>query len=79
MLQEDKLKGDQIRFFLGYSGWGNKQLEEELGLKSWVVIPIKYKNEIIGKSNNDFRKEKMKEFGGDYLIWCNDPEDPAFN
>ena len=79
LLQEDKLKGDQIRFFLGYSGWGNKQLEEELGLKSWVVIPNEYKNDIMGKSNNDFWKEKMIEFGGDYLIWSNAPEDPAFN
>ncbi|HBY67666.1 MAG TPA: transcriptional regulator, partial [Flavobacteriaceae bacterium] len=24
-------------------------------------------------------KEKMIEFGGDYLIWSNSPENPAYN
>jgi putative transcriptional regulator len=79
LLQEDKLKEDQIRFFLGYSGWANEQLEQELEVKSWVVIPNEYENDIIGKSNQGFWKEKMIEFGGDYVIWSNAPENPSFN
>ena len=37
LLQEDQIKNSEIRFFLGYSGWSNKQLEQELELNSWVV------------------------------------------
>ena len=79
LLQEDKLNENQIRFFLGYSGWANEQLEQELKVNSWVVIPNEYKNDIIGKSNQDFWKEKMIEFGGDYVLWSNAPEDPSSN
>tara|TARA_R110002072_G_scaffold23949_1_gene81886 strand:+ start:63045 stop:63608 length:564 start_codon:yes stop_codon:yes gene_type:complete len=79
LLQEDKLNENQIRFFLGYSGWANEQLEQELEVHSWVVVPNTYKNEIIGKSNDGFWKEKMIEFGGDYLIWSNAPENPSSN
>lgn len=79
LLKEDKLKEDQIRFFLGYSGWESEQLEQELLVNSWVVVPNNYKNEIIGKSYSNFWKEKMIEFGGDYLIWSNAPENPHFN
>jgi putative transcriptional regulator len=79
LLKEDKLQESEIRFFLGYSGWSNDQLDQELEVNSWVVIQNKYKNEILGKTNSNFWKEKMIEFGGDYLIWSNAPENPNFN
>lgn len=79
LLKEDNLSKDQIRFFLGYSGWASDQLEQELEVNSWVVIPNQYKNDIIGKSNDNFWKEKMIEFGGDYLLWSNAPENPNYN
>lgn len=79
LLKDNLLKKDQIRFFLGYSGWASEQLEQELEVNSWVVVPNTYENKILGKSNNNFWKEKMLEFGGDYVIWSNAPEDPSFN
>ncbi len=79
LLKNDELREDQIRFFLGYSGWATDQLEQELEVNSWVVIPNNYNHEIIGKSNFNFWKEKMIEFGGDYVLWSNAPENPNFN
>ncbi len=79
LLKENKLKESEIRFFLGYSGWSNNQLDQELEVNSWVVIQNKYENKILGKTNSNFWKEKMIEFGGDYLIWSNAPENPNFN
>ncbi len=79
LLKEDKLKKDQIRFFLGYSGWESEQLEQELEVNSWVVVPNNYNNSIIGKTNINFWKEKMIEFGGDYMLWSNAPENPSSN
>ena len=79
LLQENKIKESEIRFFLGYSGWSNNQLEEELEVSSWVVTANKYKNRILGETGANFWKEKMIEFGGDYLIWSNAPENPSFN
>lgn len=79
LLKEDKLKKEQIRFFLGYSGWESEQLDQELEVNSWVVAPNSYNDTIIGKSNINFWKEKMLEFGGDYVLWSNAPENPSFN
>ncbi len=70
---------EDIRFFLGYSGWSSLQLELELTSKSWIVVTNDYQSEIIHKSSNAFWKEKIMELGGDYLLWSNSPENPSLN
>lgn len=73
------IKENDIRFFLGYSGWDTDQLEEELKANSWVITENIYKKNIIEKDYQSFWKEKMLEFGGEYSIWSNAPENPSFN
>src|SRR5690554_2534545 len=70
---------NDIRFFLGYSGWSSLQLDEELNSKSWIVANNVYESAIIQKSTIAFWKEKMLELGGNYLIWSNSPENPNLN
>lgn len=70
---------NDIRFFLGYSGWASLQLDEELNSRSWIVANNIYESAIIKKSTIAFWKEKMLELGGNYLIWSNSPENPGLN
>lgn len=70
---------NEIRFFLGYSGWASLQLDQELNSKSWIVVKNKYASNIIEKSTVAFWKEKMIELGGEYLLWSNAPENPNLN
>ncbi|GAA3618103.1 YqgE/AlgH family protein [Flavivirga jejuensis] len=79
LITKGDINENDIRFFLGYSGWETNQLEEELKANSWVVTENIYKNSIIEKDYESFWKEKMLEFGGEYSIWSNAPENPSFN
>lgn len=79
LINEDKIDKNNIRFFLGYTGWGENQLISEIECNSWIVVENDYKNKIIGKSSAHFWKEKISELGGDYLIWSNSPENPYLN
>lgn len=79
LINENKIKPNDIRFFLGYSGWDSNQLNNELLSNTWVLTENIYKTAIIEKSNTTFWKEKMLEFGGEYSIWSNAPEDPSYN
>jgi putative transcriptional regulator len=79
LINNNILKENDIKFFLGYSGWENEQLDQELDGNSWVVSKNVYKQNLIEKSYSSFWKEKMIELGGDYCIWSNAPENPSFN
>ncbi len=79
LINSGKIVTNEIRFFLGYSGWDAQQLYDELKANSWVIVENTYKKHIIEKKYDTFWKEKMIELGGDYLIWCNAPENPAYN
>ena len=79
LLTTNQLKDTDIRFFLGYSGWEPKQLENELSANSWVVTTNDFANELIKKCCNNFWKDKMLELGGEYSIWSNAPENPSYN
>ena len=37
LINDDKISKDDIRFFLGYSGWAEQQLANELESNAWVV------------------------------------------
>lgn len=79
LIANNEINENDIRFFLGYSGWKSNQLETELKSSSWVVSENIYKKKIMDKDYESFWKEKMLELGGEYSIWSNAPENPNFN
>lgn len=79
LINEGKVNKENIRFFLGYTGWSANQLESELQSNSWIIATNTYKSSILSKSSSQFWKEKIIELGGEYLIWSNAPENPILN
>jgi putative transcriptional regulator len=79
LINKGKIKKENIRFFLGYTGWEEHQLEKEMEANSWIITRNNYENKIIGKPTAHFWKEKIIELGGEYLIWSNAPENPYLN
>jgi len=79
LINDGKINKEDIRFFLGYTGWGEKQLETELQDNSWIIAINNLNKEILSKSSKQFWKEKINELGGEYIIWSNAPENPGLN
>jgi len=79
LINEGEIATDDIRFFLGYSGWDEQQLDSELQSNAWLVSENIYNKDIISKPCISFWREKMLELGGDYSIWSNAPENPSYN
>lgn len=79
LIQQEKITDKEIKFFLGYSGWDNAQLEEELAANAWIISNNLDNKKLIERSYSHFWKDKISELGGSYLIWANAPENPSFN
>jgi len=78
LIKEDKLTTYDIRFFIGYSGWGEGQLEEEMKQKSWITGDGTRK--LIFPTNVDNTwKDALKQLGGEYVQMVNYPIDPQLN
>ena len=78
LLNHQTLKSSDIRFFLGYSGWGTNQLAEELKTDSWFVSKNDYQN-ILTIDNTTIWKNILLQKGGKYKIWANAPGDIHLN
>jgi len=78
LLNDQSLGSNDIRFFLGYSGWETDQLEEELKTDSWFVSENDFPN-IFAADNSNIWKNKLLQKGGKYKIWANAPNDIQLN
>ena len=78
LIKEHRLEKDEIRFFVGYSGWSAKQLDRELEEKSWVVSLTDLK-QVIKSNPLDLWGQTLKKLGREYSFWVNYPPDPTLN
>jgi putative transcriptional regulator len=78
LIKEGALTKSQIRFFLGYSGWMPRQLEDELAQNSWLVSTIDA-IKIMNGNMNEIWQEALRNLGGRYKMWINSPENPSLN
>lgn len=69
---------EEIRFFVGYSGWNPRQLDHEIKEKSWVLSHTTAA-EVINARPEELWSSYLKNMGKDYAIWANFPADPTFN
>lgn len=79
LINQKLISKENIRFFLGYTGWEYHQLETEMEQNAWLYLSNELGVTLIAKSSQNFWKEKMQELGGNYLIFSNAPENPALN
>ena len=78
MIKNGEMDFKKIRFYIGYSGWGNGQLKEEMKEKSWLTVKANRKL-IFQTSAEEIWKESLKHLGGDYEMMIHFPTDPQLN
>ncbi|MDO9614215.1 MAG: YqgE/AlgH family protein, partial [Bacteroidota bacterium] len=72
------VRSNQVRFFLGYSGWDPGQLEEEIKENSWLVTDLA-QADLMTIEENELWVESVRSIGGKYSMWENFPENPSLN
>lgn len=69
---------EKIRFFLGYSGWSEGQLSEEMTEKTWLTVKASLPL-VFHPDPAAIWKDSLKQLGGDYEMMINFPIDPQLN
>ena len=78
MVKNKEIDLNKIRFFLGYSGWSDGQLDHELQEKTWLTVSATHR--LVFHHNPDaIWKDSLRHLGGDYEMMINFPIDPQLN
>lgn len=78
LVKKGSVKEHQLRFFLGYSGWSERQLEDELDANAWLVGDINAEL-VMTAGDSEFWSSILSGFEKKYQAWANFPEDPGLN
>lgn len=78
ILTTDPKLAKHIRFFVGYSGWSEDQLDRELGERAWLVTRAD-KKRIMYNGKRDLWADTLRSMGREFAPLANFPEDPSLN
>lgn len=79
LINTHQFNPNDIRFFVGYSGWAPGQLEEEMKEDSWFVYQQTSAHDVFDASATDLWRKVLKNMGGKYRMFSNYPTDPRLN
>lgn len=78
LINTGELNESNVRLFIGYSGWGKSQLDDECNQNSWIVTEANA-NLIFETPPTKVWREILKQMGGEFKVLANYPTDPRLN
>jgi putative transcriptional regulator len=78
LIKNKSLDHKKIKFFIGYSGWGDGQLDDEMKEKSWLTVQANC-SLVFNTRYDEVWKNSLKKLGGEYEVLINYPIDPQLN
>ena len=78
LIKNKKIETDKIKFFLGYSGWGTGQLEDEINENTWLTVNNTRKI-VFDTTIEEIWKTSLLHLGGKYEMMIHFPTDPQLN
>lgn len=73
-----KIQPQEIRFFLGYSGWDKQQLKQELKAENWLIGTIQ-QEDLFDLETDEFWKTHLRKMGKEQAIMSTFPDNPSLN
>lgn len=70
---------NRVRYFLGYSGWDQNQLDEEIREKSWIACKPGNPSWIMDTHKDDLWERCLRSLGSKYAMFINFPINPNNN
>lgn len=78
MIHLNQISEQDIRFFVGYSGWSPNQLDREMEEKAWAVTD-KNVEKLMNTEPDQMWENALENMGSVFKQWVNFPADPTWN
>jgi putative transcriptional regulator len=78
LVEAGEVTPEDVRFFVGYSGWGPDQLEAEMAQRAWIISPPLPQMTFADDPKGLWR-DILQAMGGKYRSFSTYPEDPSLN
>jgi putative transcriptional regulator len=78
LIKNNSIDTNKVKFFIGYSGWSEGQLDNELKEKTWLTVSAT-SDLVYNTPQDQIWKNSLKHLGGEFEIMVNFPLDPQLN
>ena len=79
LVNNNSIAAHEVKFFLGYSGWGEDQLLDEINGNTWIVSNQYHQDAIFSANEETLWQEVIMNLGPKYAHIVNFPTDPSLN
>lgn len=79
LLEEKLINVDEVKFFIGYSGWSENQLDIEIQQNTWVAHPSFDSSLLFISDGENLWKQALISLGPKYAHVANFPRTPNLN
>lgn len=79
LISNGLIETSEIKFFIGYSGWGAEQLKNELKENTWIVSDSYHPDVVFSNDEEDLWREVIINLGPKFAHVSNFPSNPNLN
>lgn len=79
LIQKGAIAAQEIKFFVGYSGWEEKQLDEEMEGNTWIVSDQYHADTIFSNSEEQMWRDVIVNLGPKFAHVSKFPQNPNLN
>jgi putative transcriptional regulator len=79
LVNNNSISANEVKFFLGYSGWGIAQLGEEINENTWIVSDQCHQDVVFSPNEEKLWREVIINLGPKYAHVSNFPRNPNLN
>jgi putative transcriptional regulator len=72
------INAEEVRIFVGYSGWNENQLNEEIKNNTWLISSMGVPT-LMNTKAEELWSKSVKTLGNKYRLWLNFPDNPEMN
>jgi putative transcriptional regulator len=78
LVKNGQINDDDIKYFIGYAGWGQNQLKEEFIEETWYMTKAKAVD-IFNENSDKLWNDLLIDTGNKYAVFANFSDDPSLN